>query len=372
MKKILTAVAAMALSISLVSGCNAMTSSEDSFYCMHTMAQLVISDNFDSEKKEKFSRLATETEQTLQGVENSISTKISTSSISKFNLASAGEKVELDETAYEVLSLAKEVYSITGGYFNPAIYYNVQAYGFNEGAEEYTIPADGLIEKYNSVSEKFGEIKLSEEGGRYYAVKPEAVFELDGVTYPMKIDLDGIGKGYAADLVGGLIKRYGFTNGHFDFGDSNILCKKFKGGEYTLNLNDPRAYGSMASIMVKDVSLSTSGDYRQFFERDGIRYCHIFDPVSGKPIQTGIMTATVIGGTGAMGDALTTAIMAMGKERAVEFINEKLDGLKVVFACVENGEYEIITNVPSELKNIGKNYKIANTVQSGKIILGEG
>ena len=370
MKKILTSIAALALSASVLSGCGEMTSKDNSFYCMHTLAQLVISDNFNEDKGEKFGRLSEEVENKLFAIENSISSSVANSCISKFNSAEAGATVEIDETAYEVLTLAKKVYNLTEGYYNPAVYYNVSAYGFK--SESYTIPPQEEIDKYNSVAEHFGELELEHKNNSYYAVKPAATFELNGEVHSMKIDLGGIGKGYATDIVNALIDEYGFKNGSFSFGGSSITCKKFKGGKYTLNLNNPRAViGSYASVEVQDTNLSTSGDYQQYFEEDGVRYCHVFDPTTGKPVQTGIMSATVIGGSAAEGDALTTALMAMGKDKAVEFINKNLSNFKVVFTLEEDGCFGVITNIPDELKNLNEYFKILNTVSDGKIILGE-
>jgi thiamine biosynthesis lipoprotein len=79
------------------------------------------------------------------------------------------------------------------------------------------------------------------------------------------------------------------------------------------------------------VCISTSGDYEQYYIIDDVRYCHIIDPTTGKPVQTGIMTATIIGGSAAEDDALTTAIMTMGKDKAIEFINTKLSDRYVAF-----------------------------------------
>ena len=77
-----------------------------------------------------------------------------------------------------------------------------------------------------------------------------------------------------------------------------------------------------------------------------MRYCHIFDPYTGKPIESGVMSATVIGGSAAENDALTTAIMAMGAEKAVEFINSALTGRQVVFTVDSGDGYKFYTNIP--------------------------
>ena len=109
----------------------------------------------------------------------------------------------------------------------------------------------------------------------------------------------------------------------------------FEQGAYNMGFVDPRSPQRDPYFMTKirNEKLSTSGDNEQRYFIDGVRYCHIIDPTTGKPIRTGIMSATVIGGSAAEDDALTTAIMAMGKERASNFIKEKLTDRKVVFTC---------------------------------------
>ena len=82
------------------------------------------------------------------------------------------------------------------------------------------------------------------------------------------------------------------------------------------------------------------------------------------------MTATVLGPNAALNDAYTTAIMAMGKEKAVEFINSKLSDHRVVFTYDNGGKYEIISNIPAdELEILAEDFSLVNTVVDGKIVL---
>ena len=84
------------------------------------------------------------------------------------------------------------------------------------------------------------------------------------------------------------------------------------------------------------------------------------------------MSATVLGPDAAANDAYTTAIMAMGKEKAVQFINETLapEGIRVVFTCDNGGKYEIVSNIPAEELTIkADNFKLVNKLEDGKIVL---
>ena len=383
MKKIFPVALSAVISISAFTvGCNfEKLDTSPYFFAMASDATLNIPPAVVQEREKDCYRLYGETRALLNNIDRSISASLSTTYIHNFNKAVAGSKVELNETAYEVFTLAKDAYEITGGYYNPAVYYNVIAYGFGS-AERYPSTADDLptdenIEKYNLLSAAFKDVQLLTENGKYYAVKPDVSITIEGVPYSMKIDLGGIGKGYGVDEVMGLMDKYQMVYGNFVFGDSSIGLKKYNGAEfdhYKLGFSNPRyKEGSSRQYLrtnVKDITLSTSGDNVQYYEIDGVRYCHVMDPNTGKPVQTGIMTATVLGPNAALNDAYTTAIMAMGKEKAVEFINSKLSDHRVVFTYDNSGKYEIISNIPAdELEILAEDFSLVNTVVDGKIVL---
>ena len=211
------------------------------------------------------------------------------------------------------------------------------------------LPSDETLLKYSELAAAFGELKLSYEGGKYYAVKPEKTVEVEGQTLSMKIDLGGIGKGWAVDKVNELFDRYGFECGYFNFGKSSTACRKHcKNGVYEMQLTHPRANKTYIKMLLFDEVVSTSGDYEQYYFQDGVSYCHIIDPFTCKPVQTGVMTATVMGGSAAENDAYTTALIAMGTDAAQKYIAEKLTGKRALFTCTEDGKYKVKTNMSAE------------------------
>lgn len=314
-----------------------LTNRSKSIYdIMNTDATVMVSADFtDDEVVARFDALCEEVTEVLNSVDNSLSVTVEASCISRFNEAIAGETVEIDKIAYEVLSIAMSIHEFTEGYYNPAVYYSVQVYGFNGTATgERVLPPSELTAEYAALSAHFSEIVLTEKDGKYYAKKPAATIVVGGDELSLKIDLGGVGKGYVADIVDGLFDTYGFEYGFFDFGSSSKALKKFAGtGEWTLGIMNPRASGDIVRLKVADVSVSSSGDYQQYFILDGVRYSHIIDPFTGEPTQSGIACATVIGGSAAENDALTTAIVCMGVERAEQFVREKLAARLVFFAA---------------------------------------
>ena len=302
-------------------------------------ATLVLSDSFkDEEVENRYNSLCGDIGAVLEDINYSLSATVEGSSVYNFNNAQAGARVEITQTAYNVLQLTKQIYEFTEGYYNPAVYYSVQAYGFG-GAESFPqkaeeLPKDEDIAKYNILAQSFEDIALEkdEENGKFYAVKPEITVEVNGETLSVKLDLGGIGKGYAVDLVSALMDKYGFKFGYFNFGGSSIVYKNhFKAGNYDLAITDPRGISYYMVAPIANQSVSTSGDNAQYYEIDGVRYCHVINPKTGKPVQTGIMSSTILGGSAAGDDAYTTAIMAMGREKAIEIIQTKLTDRRVVF-----------------------------------------
>lgn len=309
------------------------------YFSMYTDATVAVSANFEAAgEKDKLNAFFAEFKTALDDIDKSLSTSVVNSDVSKFNAAAAGEKVQISKTAYEVISEAKRVYEMTEGYYNPALYYNVLAYGFGDNHRIMTkeeLPTDEVVAKYTDLASHFGELQLIQEGETHYAVKPEYTVEVEGETLTLHIDLSGIGKGYAVDKVEKLFNDYGYDYGYFSFGSSSMLVKRHLDGAYKLGLSNPRSPSRKPYIQTEILNekLSTSGDNEQYYVIDGVRYCHVIDPTTGKPVQTGIMSATVIGGSAAEDDALTTAIMAMGKEKAISFVKEKLNDRRVIFTC---------------------------------------
>ena len=144
-----------------------------------------------------------------------------------------------------------------------------------------------------------------------------------------QVDLGGIGKGYAGDIVhemaesdtsdqwhvlarlSGNIEMYGGKTA--DSGTDN----------WNIGIADPDDNtDSIAVVSLRDGSVVTSGDYERFFEKDGKRYHHIFDPATGYPADSGLRGVTVIDPCSTKADALTTALFVMGLDKGMKFCEE--------------------------------------------------
>lgn len=403
----------MFMAAPLAQGCGESSDGDTSSYSTQgeyynvfgTVGTLAVSADFNnSEVVANFNNLCDAVGDFLSELENTLSTAVSTSSVSRFNSAAAGTEIQIDELTYNVLSEAIYMYEFTDGYYNPAVYYSVDLFGFTPRFNTYTytaelstrMPYDRLtddgqkVSAYGEPDEQYvsifrelathmNEVRVEERDGKYYAYKPDyTVTGPNGDTYTMALDLGGIGKGYAADIVNVMMEEYGFEYGYFTLGSSSYYVKQSAtsdDGTWSMGLTDPDNSlfgGTYARVNISSVALSSSGDYEKSYRGEaGLTYCHIIDPFTGRPKMIGMAGCTVVGGTAARDDALTTALMVMGEQRAVQYINEHLKDYDIVMIVRgEDGPCErVITNV--ENLEYNPSYTLANTIDGeGNIVLG--
>lgn len=291
--------------------------------------------------------------------------------IARFNAAAAGETVEIDKCAYDTLTLCKEVWAQTDGAFNPATALSLDLWGFTDrflsGAyvpeREYDredphaeLPDARYVEAFAQLATHFGDVVLQEDDGVYYATKPsDAAVKVDGVTYAMQVELGGIGKGVAADEAARILKSAGFDFGYVSVGGSSLVMlanaarmQSGREGLFDVSVIDPFDRGGYYyRNYCRDVSVSTSGNYRNNYTLDGVVYSHIIAE-DGVPYRTGVVTASIFGASAALCDAYTTAMCVMGLERAIEFA-DSLDGYEYVLIDVGGGEPTVWSNADGEL-----------------------
>ncbi len=146
----------------------------------------------------------------------------------------------------------------------------------------------------------------------------------------MKVGLGGIAKGWALDRAAAMLRARGITSFLLSAG-GQVYAGGTKGAApWKVGVRDPRGGPDefFAVIEVKDASVSTSGDYERFFEKGGVRYHHILDPKTGQPSR-GLRSATVVTADATLADALSTAVMVLGRERGLALI-ERLSGVEAL------------------------------------------
>ena len=136
-----------------------------------------------------------------------------------------------------------------------------------------------------------------------------------------KHEKDGaLGKGETGDRITDILKKNGVTSALIDLGGNiQTVGSKTDGSDWRIALKSPFDNDNIAKLQVSDCCVITSGGYERYFVGDDGRiYWHILDPTTGCPAQSGLLSATVVGESGRMCDALSTSLFVMGEERAKE------------------------------------------------------
>src|SRR5262249_53477019 len=153
----------------------------------------------------------------------------------------------------------------------------------------------------------------------------------------VELDLGGIAKGYAVDRAVAVLKRSGVGSALVSAGGSTIYALGAPPGKtaWEVEGQDPTDHNKIATtVRLKDRALSVSGSYEKFFELDGVRYSHVMDPRTGRPVQ-GVLSVAVITDDGTSGDALDNVFYVLGVERSRARLN-RFSASEVIFFLPES------------------------------------
>ena len=214
-----------------------------------------------------------------------------------------------EETA-ALLQTALTLCEQTGGAYDPALGALSEAWGFSTGA--YRVPEpDALAEAMQSSG--------------------AGLVQLDGISVTLtngaQLDLGGIAKGYAADLLRAQLEKEGVTSATLDLGgDVFVMGRKTDGSDWRIAVKDPADTESYLGVVsAADKFIVTSGVYERYFEENGVRYHHILDPKTGCPAESGLVSVTVLCENGAWADALSTACFVLGPDGALALRDDLAD-----------------------------------------------
>lgn len=218
--------------------------------------------------------------------------------------------VKVDEWFRTVYLKAQEVAEATEGYFDFSVGPLVNAWGFGFTDRMKLNPA-----VVDSLLQLVGYKDFALEGKQLIKENPGS-----------KIDFNAIAKGYAVDVVGEFLSSKGIEVFLVDIG-GEVLARGRKpdGNTWKVGVEKPadNAYSSREIeiiIPLENKAIATSGNYRRFYEEDGIRYSHTINPFTGYPVQHTLLSASVLAEDCITADAYATAFMVMGQEAAIEFL----------------------------------------------------
>ena len=258
--------------------------------------------------------------QEIHRLDELLSTWISTSELSRVNAVAGREPVKVSQDTLTILKRSLEIAKLTDGGFNIAIGPAVEAWSV---IERQHVPDEAELQAIRPLVD-LSAIKLDELGGTVFLARSG-----------MRVDIGGIGKGYAADRAVIAMQRAGAIGGVVALsGDIKTFGQLPDGSRFSFGIQHPREQGVvLAFVNLQDEAISTAGDYERFFERDGVRYHHILDPLTLRPAR-GCQSVTVVAPEGTMADGLDTGIFVMGPQRGMELV-ERLSGVEAIIVDQE-------------------------------------
>jgi FAD:protein FMN transferase len=261
----------------------------------------------------------------LVQINGSMSTYQPDSEISRFNdLKQAGRAFEVSADFLRVMMTAKTIFELSGGAWDATVNPLVELWGFGPAERQRAAPPKKKIAAL-----------LPKIGFENIQILPNGTLVKKNKF--VTLDLSSIAKGYGVDQVAQIIQKSGFNNYLVEIGGEIFASGHREDGKlWRIGINRPRkdaAFDDVYQIVdLNNQGFATSGDYRNFFEVDGIRYSHVIDPRTGYPVSNGIVSVSIVADNCTLADGLATAVMVMGTEKGLDLINrlQGVEGLIII------------------------------------------
>ena len=266
--------------------------------------------------------------ETLQAVDASLSPFNKNSVISHIN---NNEYFHVDSLFSEVFRNAEIIYDESHGAFDPTVAPLVNAWGF--GFKQSSTITTSTIDSLQSL---VGLYRVTLNNGFITKNDPRIM-----------LDFSAIAKGYGSDRVAHVLDSCGIQNYMVEIGGEIVIKGHNKNGNpWGIGINKPiddslSTNQELQTVLrLTDCAIATSGNYRNYYYKDGIKYAHTIDPRTGYPVQHSLLSATVIADNCMRADALATAFMVLGADSAIAYCERhpEIEGYFIIAA--DSGRYE--------------------------------
>lgn len=270
-----------------------------------------------------------EIEAELKKVDQSLSPFNKTSIISRIN---RNEDVVADEMFKEVFTLAENISKETDGAFDITVAPMVNVWGF--GFKQGITPSKEVIDSLKAI---VGFHKVALVDGHVKKQNPNTM-----------LDCSAIAKGYGSDIVARFLKSKGIENYMVEIGGEVVTRgNSEKRVPWRIGVNKPtddslNTNTELQTVLnVTDKAMATSGNYRNFYYKNGKKYAHTIDPKTGYPVQHNILSATVIADNCATADAYATSFMVLGMNGAQKILTKHPDLLAYLIYSDDKGKMQV-------------------------------
>lgn len=233
------------------------------------------------------------------------STYIDDSELMALNRAPVGQWQTVSEPLYAMLTVATEVSWLSRGAFDITVAPLVDLWGFGP-VQVKGKPSQQAVDEVMAM--------VGYEGIQLDLMSPRVM-----KAHPLRMDLSAVAKGYAVDAAAIWLESLGVTDYLVEIGgEMRVAGLSPRGDAWRIGVESPDPLSpEVLPIRLGDIAVATSGDYRNYFEEDGVRYSHTIDPRSGRPITHNLASVTVLDSSCAFADAMATALSVMGGDRAL-------------------------------------------------------
>lgn len=261
----------------------------------------------------------------LNDIEGELSVFDPGSQVSALN---RGEDIMAGDILRRVIIASKEISGISGGVFDPTVGPLIELWGFGSSGEQ-PVPSDAAIDSALASVGIAGCRILTD--GHVFKKAPSTSF-----------NFGAIGKGFAAQEVVAMLQRNGVTDCMVEVGgDLALSGVNARGTKWLLQVDAPvespaaPTHEQLMTISLSDCGIATSGNYRNYRENatTGRRYGHTISPVTGRPVTTDVLSATVIAPDATTADGLATACMVLGSEAALDMA-ARHPGIEIMLVTV--------------------------------------
>ena len=258
--------------------------------------------------------LALAVDKRLEAINKSMSVFDPQSEISKFNAGEKGQATPVSEDLLTVFSVGNRIYKLTHGAWDATVGPLVTLWGFGPGTVPGRYPDDSELAEalsrvgFASISKGTGDSLVKGRKGLY-------------------LDFGSIAKGYGVDAVAGVLR--GKKIHHFLVeigGEVYGEGKRMDGKPWRVGINTPERGAAVEDLFqvrtLQAQALATSGDYRNFLKMGDRVWTHVIDPRTGRPVENGVTSASVVADSAVFADGLATALMVMGPEKGLRLVNQ--------------------------------------------------
>ena len=266
--------------------------------------------------------ISTEINRRLDKINSQMSTYMETSTLSTFNQSNTQDWEEIPVDLYTVIEEALRINKLSNRAFDVTIGPVVNLWGFGPEARLDVVPEESTIKQ-----------ALERVGSEYIHLRKQP-YAIKKDKPNLYIDLSAIAKGYSVDVIADYLNELSINNYMVEIGGEiktmgiNPDNKPWHIG-IEKPLDDQRSVQTV--ITLNNTAMATSGDYRNYFEKNGIRYSHTIDPSTGKPITHKLASVTVLHPSAMTADAMATALLVLGPEQGSELaLKQDLAALFIV------------------------------------------